>query len=60
MSLGESPMDSQRRLGDAGPIACCKIWFEADGEYVFGAGIARLLENIEGWIRRRPGPGTLT
>ncbi|MCH7919326.1 MAG: hypothetical protein IH892_03830 [Planctomycetes bacterium] len=53
-------MDSQRRLGDAGPIACCKIWFEADGEYVFGAGIARLLENIEGWIRRRPGPGTLT
>lgn len=41
-------MGSPRQLSDAGPSACSKIWFEADGEYVFGAGVARFLEKSRG------------
>lgn len=29
------------------PKICSKVWFEAGGEHVFGAGLARLLENID-------------
>ena len=41
-------------------MACSKIWFEADGEYVCGAGIARLLENIDRLGTLRAGAGTFT
>jgi molybdate transport system regulatory protein len=40
-------LDQQRFVGQSSLTVRSKVWFERDGERVFGAGLARLLEKVE-------------